>query len=132
MVGIDKDKVNNLKAQWTNLWQERYSDKIRAEGVATSDFQELYIDKGTIICATRDCKEPNFKEILQKHNIANCDRYLPPDPYLGGWGLFIRKTIRESGKVEKRKLPNIPPKIENVKKQKQQPKKKGKGWLHAN
>jgi hypothetical protein len=46
--------VEQLRLQWKRLWQERLDDKLRAEGMATSDYCDLFIEKGTVIHATRD------------------------------------------------------------------------------
>ena len=59
-----KEFVDELKIEWKKLWSERLDDKVRAEGIAVNDYSSLFIDKGTIIHATRDFKVLNFKEIL--------------------------------------------------------------------
>ena len=71
-----KEFVEELKAQWKRLWRERVDDKIRAEGVASCDYSSLFVEKGTIIHATRDYRALNFKEILLQNKIANADRYI--------------------------------------------------------
>jgi hypothetical protein len=121
-----KKLVNNLKGEWKKLWTERLDDKVRAEGIAVNDYSQLFVEKGTIIHATRDYKALNFKEILEKHQIENADRYVPPSPTVGGWGKFVKTNItpqkpkhfkRAAGYTEPAKI-------------KQQPKKSGRGWLH--
>jgi hypothetical protein len=121
-----KKLVNNLKGEWKKLWLERLDDKVRAEGVAVNDYSQLFVEKGTIIQATRDYRALNFKEILERHQIQNTERYIQPNPNVGGWGKFVRINI-------------IPQKPKNVRQTtcftkhndtKQQPKKKGRGWLH--
>lgn len=121
-----KKLVDNLKCEWRRLWLERLDDKVRAEGIAVNDYSQLFVEKGTIIHATRNYKALNFKEILEKHQVENAERYIPPPPSMGGWGKFVKTNI-------------IPQKPKNVKraasyleqeKAKQQPKKSGRGWLH--
>jgi hypothetical protein len=122
-----KKLVNNLKGEWKKLWLERLDDKVRAEGVAINDYSQLFVEKGTVIHATRNCKALNFKEILEKHQVENAERYLPPSPTVGGWGKFVkgsiipqksnRDSIRAKNYCEQAKV-------------KQQPKKSGRGWLH--
>ena len=59
-----KELVEELRIQWKRLWQERVDDKVRAEGVATADYCDLFVDQGTIIHATRDFQALNFKKSL--------------------------------------------------------------------
>lgn len=49
-----KEFVEELKIEWKKLWQERFDDGIRAESVAVKGYDQLFVDKGTIIkCHTR-------------------------------------------------------------------------------
>jgi hypothetical protein len=121
-----KEMVEGLKADWKKLWQERFDDRERAEGVAVTDFTSLYVDQGTVIHATRDFKALNFKEILERHEIENVESIVQPSPHVGGWGKFIRTEItRQTPQINKRAASYCPPK-----KEAQQPKKGGRGWLH--
>lgn len=79
-----KEIVEELKDQWKRLWWERIDDKVRAEGIANKDFSMLFIDKGTVIFATRDFKQLSFREILQLHKLVDLDRIVPPSPTVGG------------------------------------------------
>lgn len=121
-----KEMVEELKIQWKKLWQERVDDKMRAEGIATDEYVELFVEKGTIIHATRDYRALNFKEILEQHQIINADRFIPLSPQVGGWTKFVKMNITNSRsrKSERASL------YCNDKKEKQQPKKSGRGWLH--
>ena len=121
-----KEMVEEIKTQWKKLWQERLDDKVRAEGVATNDYSKLFVDKGTIIHATRNFKPLSFKEILEQNQIQNTDRLIPPSPQIGGWTKFIKATItNQKPQHRRRALAYVEPK-----KEKQQPKKGGRGWLH--
>ena len=121
-----KEIVEELRIHWKKLWQERVDDKVRAEGVATADYSDLYVEKGTIIHATRDYKALNFKEILEQHQIENADRFIAPPSQIGGWKKFIKVNLTKqlSGKHRRVEL------YRNEQKEKQQPKKGGRGWLH--
>jgi len=121
-----KELVEELKVCWKKLWQERVDDKVRAEGVATAEYTELFVEKGTIIHATRDYKALNFKEILEQHQIANTSRFIPPPPQVGGWTKFVKANITSQ---KKRKSTRTLLYCE-AKKERQQPKKGGRGWLH--
>jgi hypothetical protein len=121
-----KEMVEELRIHWKKLWQERVDDRVRAEGVATADYSDLYVEKGTIIHATRAFKALNFKEILEQHQIENADRFIAPPPQIGGWKKFIKVNItnQRSGKYRRAEL------YRNEQREKQQPKKGGRGWLH--
>jgi hypothetical protein len=122
-----KELVEELKVQWKKLWQERVDDKVRAEGIAIEDYVKLFVEKGTIIHATRNFKALKFKEILEQNQVANAEQFVPPSPLVGGWTKFIRTsiTIQRSQRNRRAQLYVEP------KKEKQQPKKGGRGWLHV-
>ena len=126
MSTTEKELVEELKTQWKKLWQERIDDKVRAEGIATTDYTKLFVDKGTIIHATRSFKPLSFKEILEQNQIQNTDRLIPPNPRIGGWTKFIKIAITNQKLQRKRRALTY----EEPKKEKQQPKKGGRGWLH--
>lgn len=127
MESDQKKLVNNLKGDWKKLWLERLDDKVRAEGVAVNDYSQLFVEKGTIIHATRDYKALNFKEILEKHQIENAERYIPPNPTVGGWAKFVKTNIITQKNI---KPTNRTTSYRQQAKSKQQPKKSGRGWLH--
>ncbi|MGD6934625.1 MAG: hypothetical protein ACQCN5_10505 [Candidatus Bathyarchaeia archaeon] len=127
MAASQKELVEELKLEWRKLWRERRDDKVRAEGIAVTDYSQLFVDKGTIIHATRAYKALNFKEILEQHQVINAERYVPPDRYVGGWNKFVKtnmvnkpSTVRRHGYVADEKRVH------------QHPKKGGRGWLHVN
>ena len=121
-----KEIVEGLRLQWKRLWQERVDDKLRAEGMATADYCDLYVEKGTVIHATRAYKALSFKEILEQHEILNPDRYIPPSPYIGGWNKFIKTNISNQGPQRTKRAAFY----QEEPKEKQRPKKGGRGWLH--
>jgi hypothetical protein len=129
MVENKKELVEELKVEWKKLWRERLDDKVRAEGIATTDYSSLFVDKGTIIHATRAYKALNFKEILEQHEVLDADRYVPPDRFEGGWNKFVKSNItnKQQPAMKKRR----PEPVGDEKKVRQQPKKGGRGWLHA-
>jgi hypothetical protein len=122
-----KEMVEELKVQWKRLWQESVDDKIRAEGVTTADYCDLFVEKGTIIHATKDYKALNFREILEQHQIAKVDMFVSPNPQIGGWTKFIKLNITNQRSRKKRRAEFYC----NEKKEKQQLKKGGRGWLHV-
>jgi hypothetical protein len=117
-----KELVDELKVEWKKLWQERVDDKVRAEGIAINDYNSLFIDKGTIIHATRDFKALNFKDILEEHKVLNAERYIPPNPHVGGWTKFVKENIANQQKRNKVEL--------EIKKERSQQKQRNRGWLN--
>jgi hypothetical protein len=121
-----KEIVDELKTEWKKLWQERFDDHLRAEGIAVTDYSSLFVDQGTIIHATRDFKALSFKEILERHQVENVERFVQPSPHVGGWNKFIKNKITsQKPKRNSRAMSYCP-----EKKEVQQPKKGGRGWLH--
>lgn len=119
--------VEELRRDWRSLWRERIDDKFRAEAIAKRDYERLFVEKGTVIFATRKFKMLNFREILQLHGLVDVDRLVPPSPVVGGWGKFIRTFIvnQPSSKRVKRTQMHV-----CEEKKRQQLKKGGRGWLH--
>jgi hypothetical protein len=121
-----KEKVEEIKVQWRSLWHDRFDDKVRAEGIASGDYAWLFVEKGTIIHATRRFKALSFREILEQNQVENSERFVPPSPLVGGWSKFIKTSVYlKVPQVHKRALGYVEPE-----KERQQPKKGGRGWLH--
>ena len=127
MVLPQKEFVEELKVEWKRLWNERVDDKVRAEGVAVNDYSSLFIDQGTVIHATRDFKALNFEDILEQHEVSNAERYIPPNPHVGGWGKFVKDNITTNQQSKKKKSAEF---FVEAKAEKQHLKKNGRGWLH--
>ncbi|MCW3983076.1 MAG: hypothetical protein NWE96_03685 [Candidatus Bathyarchaeota archaeon] len=124
MALTQKEYVDELKLEWKRLWRERIDDKVRAEGIAINDYSSLFIDKGTVIHATRDFKVLTFKDILKQHQVMNAERYIPPDPKVGGWTKFVKDNITKQS-TKKRATAYL-----ESKKETPQIKKNTRGWLH--
>jgi ABC-type sulfate transport system substrate-binding protein len=127
MMQNQKETVEQIRVEWKRLWSERHEDKLRAEGIANNDYSALYIDRGTIIHATRDFKVLNFKDILKQHDIENPDRYIQPDKQIGGWNKFVKDNITKQS--SSRKTTNLIAKPNNQKQPTPQ-KQNSRGWLH--
>ena len=122
-----KELVEELKGQWKLLWSERVYDDVRAEGISVANYESLRVERGTIIHATRDFKPLNFKEILESHMVENPERYIQPDRREGGWGKFVKTEITKNQGQKGKRAQEFAPKKPKGK----QPKKSGRGWLHA-
>jgi len=122
---LNKELVKSLKAQWKLLWNESFNDKARAENVSVNDYVSLQVERGTIICATRDFKELTFREILEATIITDQERF-QTNPQTGGWNKFVKTEILNGQRKKQRRVPSFPTKIMI-----QRPKKGGRGWLHV-
>jgi hypothetical protein len=119
--------VAELKTQWSQLWSERFNDRVKAEGISVSDYARLYVERGTVLHATRDCKTLNFREIVEKNLGENTDRVVQPNVVVGGWNKFIKTQITNSSGQKRKRAASYTPE----KRELQQPKKGGRGWLHV-
>jgi hypothetical protein len=115
-----KNLVDELRSEWKKLWSERLDDKVKAEGIASSNYEKLFVDKGTVIHATRNYKPLEFTEILKQNKVPA--KYEPTNPTVGGWNKFVKTQI----KTQKQKIAFKP----EIKAEPNQPKKGGRGWLH--
>ncbi|MGQ9566186.1 MAG: hypothetical protein ACUVT5_06550 [Candidatus Bathyarchaeales archaeon] len=116
--------AEELKRQWKLMWRERIDDKVKAEGIAAKDFTLLFVERGTVIIATRDFKMLDFRQILQQHNLVRAEDTAFQNPSTGGWGKFAREVFGKNSRA-KRHAEFAKPKCSNG------PLKKcGRGWLH--
>lgn len=123
-----KAVVDELRTVWKRLWQDRIDDKVRAEGIAREDYSSLFVDRGTVIMATRDFKPLDFVEVLERHKPSEVPNAIPPHPAIGGWGKFVRDSVSKQKRFTMRGRP-VPSKPKR--KGNQQHKKGGRGWLHV-
>jgi hypothetical protein len=121
--------VEELKQQWKTLWRERIDDEVRAEGISSKDYLELFVERGTVIVATRKFKPLDFYDIVHQHlSLSPSDiNSVLPSPRTGGWGKFVRNVLSKQQSSVRRRRSGL---IENDKKLSQQMKKCGRGWLH--
>jgi hypothetical protein len=122
--------VEELRQQWKTLWLERIDDEVRAEGISSKDYLELFVERGTVIVATRKFKAPDFYDIVQKHLShvqSDVSNVLPANPRTGGWGKFVRNVLNRHQSSVKRRRREL---VQADKKVCQQRKKCGRGWIH--
>jgi hypothetical protein len=119
-----KEFVEELKRQWRLMWLERIDDRLKAEGIADKDFNLLFVDRGTIIMATRDYRPLDFAQVLEAHKLARQASEMAPNSTVGGWGKFARETIEKHSSPRRRSYVE-PKRVGSTLK------KGGKGWLHA-
>ena len=113
MVLDPKETIYELKAQWKSLWNEKVDDRVRAEGIAKTDYSMLFVEKGTVIYATRDFKALSFRKILELNQIENPEKFIPANPEIGGWTKFIKNNVLDQ-KPKRRDLLH-PRRVVNIK-----------------
>lgn len=86
--------VEELKAMWRALWIERIDDHVRAEGIANKDYSNLFVEKGTVILATRNFRLLSFREVLEQNGIVDAGRFVPANPRVGGGGNLFGLLLR--------------------------------------
>jgi len=101
---------------------------VRAEGIAREDYSSLFVDRGTVIMATRDFKPLDFVKVLERHRPSEVPNAIPPHPAFGGWGKFVRDSMSKQKRLTKRGR-SVP--LKPKRKRNQQRKKGGRGWLHV-
>ena len=119
--------VDYLEGEWRLLWRDRIEDKVLAESIANRDYSLLFVERGTVIIATRDFKPLSFKEILSSH-VQNAEQFVPPRPSVGGWGKFARTVLNKQKRFRKCNVEKTVP--HRKRKRIQQLKKGGMGWLY--
>jgi len=122
---VEDALVSEVKSQWKRLWKERIDDPVRAEGVASMDFDKLFVERGTVVLATRNFKPVTLREILEQHKVDNAERHVPPSQHVGGWRKFARTSLPRYESARQRRSFEFA----EVKKP-QQLRKGGRGWLH--
>jgi hypothetical protein len=113
-----------LKASWANLWTEKHDDKKKAEGLSTDNYENLDMDRGQVIYATRDYKPLNFRQIYEEKVGKAIAEKASPHPSAGGWGKFARENFGKKWDDSERERPDTPFDPS------QQQRKHGKGWLN--
>jgi len=119
--------VDELRTTWKRLWWDRIDDRVKAEGIARENYSSLFVDRGTVIIATRDFKPLDFFEILECHKPSEIPNAIPPNASVGGWGRFIRSVLSRQKSFTRRERPAP---LKKVCQKDQQKKKGGRGWLH--
>jgi hypothetical protein len=113
--------IAEVRGEWRNMWKERIDDPVRAEGIAGHDYDKLFVERGTVVLATRNFKFLTLRAILEQHKIENAERFAPTTPHTTGWRKFGRAQAYKRLNSEPEKTAPDP---------QRQLKKGGRGWLH--
>jgi len=120
--------VEDIKDQWKCLWRSLIDDKVRAEGIANQDYSLLFVERGTVIIATKDFKPLDFKEVLRLNGVYNGECFSSPLPSVGGYRKFARTVLNKQSRA--RRWTDAGSTKGRKENNNQQKKKSGRGWLH--
>lgn len=120
---------DEVKQQWTSLWTQKIEDKCVAEDLARQNYELLFIERGTVIKATKDYKPPDIREIYELNEKLLGVPLSYPDPRVGGWRKFARKHLAQQARW--RGDGNQSERAPADKKENGPRKKGGRGWLHT-
>ena len=123
----DEALVLEVKSQWKRMWSERIDDRVRAEGIASMDFDKLFVERGTVVLATRCFRLLALRDILERHKIEDAERHVAPSRHVGGWRKFARTSLPRYESERQRRGFSVSADMGK----KQQLKKGGRGWLHV-
>lgn len=119
---------HQIRKEWRELWDHKIEDKIAAEDVARRNYELLFVERGTVIQATKDYQPLDLREIMEKNEKVLGVKLTQPDPHIGGWRKFSKDVLakqtrwRHTSPVSRTQTsPNAPT---------QNRKKAGRGWLH--
>jgi hypothetical protein len=121
-----KNLIDEIKQQWKQLWLERIDDKVRAEGMAERAFPLCFVERGTVIVATRDYKPLDLKEILCLNQVQNFEQVMGPPTVVGGWKKFARSVLNNQARSRRFVLDSQ----QACHTKSLQHKKGGRGWMH--
>jgi hypothetical protein len=124
-----KTLIDDLREQWIQMWSTRIDDKLRAEGIVSKDYSQLFVERGLIVSATKDFKSPEFADVIRRYiPKPECEQFIPPNSSLGGWGRFIKEAVCKKNCISLRRSRHFSgPQDKN---KNSQLKKNGRGWLH--
>ncbi|MGD0644259.1 MAG: hypothetical protein ABSA75_05075 [Candidatus Bathyarchaeia archaeon] len=124
--GVPHVLADDIREEWRLLWSGSINDKVRAEDLASKSFSLLFVERGTVIKATRDFKALDLREIMCSHRVQEVERVLGPCPSVGGWTKFAKTVLNKQSRTRRyiEELPKRKPE-KNM-----QQKQCGRGWLH--
>lgn len=61
-------------------------DEVKSQWKRRARYEKLFVEKGTVLFATRNFKVLTLREILELHKVENAERLGSADLHLGGLG----------------------------------------------
>jgi ABC-type sulfate transport system substrate-binding protein len=119
---------HQIRQEWQELWEQKIEDKIVAEDVARRNYELLFVERGTVIQATKDYQPLDLREIMEKNEKVLGIKLTQPNPHIGGWRKFSKDVLAKQARWHQapprdrqRPSPKTPAKNR---------KHAGRGWLH--
>ena len=112
---------NSIKEEWDILWNTKFYDKDRSEGVSSKKFNLLSVEVAQVLHDSRGSSMPFLDDILEDLVGKEVTDRIVTYPNVGGWKKFAKTSFppRKSHK-----------KIQNSQDKNQQHRKSGRGWLN--
>ena len=117
-----------IQSAWHDLWDHRIEDKRTAEDLARKDYELLFVERGTVIKATKDYAPPDLHEIVDRNEKLLGIPLRFPDPQTGGWRKFAQTTLSKQRRWHRH--PSRDAATPAARKRNGPPKQGGRGWLH--
>lgn len=119
---------HQIRKEWRELWDHKIEDKVAAEDVARRNYELLFVERGTVIQATKDYQPLDLREIREKNEKMLGVKLTQPNPQIGGWRKFSKDVLAKQTRWRSmpprtRQQPSPPASSPNRK-------KAGRGWLH--
>ncbi len=90
-----------IRKAWKELWCQRIEDRLIAEDVARQDYGILFVEKGTVIRASRMLKPLDLEEIIDKNERLLGLNLKKPRPEEGGYRKFSREILSMQPRIER-------------------------------
>ena len=102
--GAAEQLRQNIRMEWESLWNQCFEDKNSAEYVARRDYELLFIERGSVIKATRNYKAPDLREIMERTEKICDSSLIHPNPKSGGWRKFSKDVLNKQRRWTKNKI----------------------------
>ena len=122
-----KEFISELKQEWKLMWASRFDDKVLAESIADKTYDRLFVERGTVLFATRNYRPLEFRSVLEKYISSYDIDLLSPSPAKGGIRKFIREYITPNKPGRKSEEESYARKERAKRHQSEQCRR---GWLH--
>ena len=119
---------HQIRKDWRELWDHKIEDKITAEDVARRNYELLFVERGTVIQATKDYQPLDLREIIEKNEKMLGITLTQPNPHIGGWRKFSKDVLAKQARWHQ--PASHARSLTSTKTPSQNRKKAGRGWLH--
>ncbi len=90
-----------IRKEWNDLWDQRFEDRQRAEDIARKDYELLFVEKGTVIRATRGYQPLSLEDIIERNEKILGLELSTPRPNEGGYRKFAKDVLSNQARFRK-------------------------------